>query len=71
MNADTEQSVKRVMSGEARGIGATLLRGILRFFEPFYALAQRVLPVLEISNESIKYYASLVSYYSVYKLACE
>jgi TnpA family transposase len=36
--------------------------------EPFYALAQRVLPALEISNESIKYYASLVSYYSVYKL---
>ena len=35
---------------------------------PFYALAQRVLPALEISNESIKYYASLVSYYSVYKL---
>jgi len=36
--------------------------------EPFYALAQRVLPALEISIESIKYYASLVSYYSVYKL---
>ena len=36
--------------------------------EPFYALAQRVLPALEISNEGITYYASLVSYYSVYKL---
>jgi hypothetical protein len=36
--------------------------------EPLYALAQRVLPALEISNESITYYASLVSYYSVYKL---
>jgi TnpA family transposase len=33
-----------------------------------YAVAQRVLPVLTISNESITYYASLVSYYSVYKL---
>jgi len=33
-----------------------------------YRLAQRVLPQLAISNESIKYYASLVSYYSVYKL---
>src|SRR5262245_37780958 len=35
---------------------------------PLYALAQRVLPALEISNESITYYASLVHYYSVYKL---
>lgn len=35
---------------------------------PLYTLAQRVLPALEISNESITYYASLVSYYSVYKL---
>jgi TnpA family transposase len=36
--------------------------------EPLYTLAQRVLPALEISNESITYYASLVHYYSVYKL---
>jgi TnpA family transposase len=35
---------------------------------PLYQLAQRVLPRLAISNESIKYYASLVGYYSVYKL---
>jgi hypothetical protein len=35
---------------------------------PLYMLAQRVLPALQISYESIKYYASLVSYYSVYKL---
>jgi len=33
-----------------------------------YRLAERLLPHLEISNESIKYYASLVGYYSVYKL---
>lgn len=33
-----------------------------------YFLAQRLLPKLEISSESIKYYASLVEYYSVYKL---
>ena len=33
-----------------------------------YTLAEKLLPNLEISNESIKYYASLVSYYSVYKL---
>lgn len=41
MNADTEQSVKRLMSGEARGIGPAILRGLLRCFEPFYALAVR------------------------------
>src|SRR5262249_622880 len=35
---------------------------------PLYTLAQRVLPALEISNEGITYYASLVNYYSVYKL---
>ncbi len=33
-----------------------------------HELAQRILPHLGISNESIKYYASLVAYYSVYKL---
>lgn len=33
-----------------------------------YAVAQRLVPALAISNESITYYASLVSYYSVYKL---
>jgi TnpA family transposase len=35
---------------------------------PLYHLAQRVLPALAISNESIKYYASLVTYYSVFRL---
>ena len=34
----------------------------------FYWLAKALLPVLNISNEGIKYYASLVSYYSVYQL---
>lgn len=29
---------------------------------PFYKIAQRLLPELKISNESIKYYASLVGY---------
>ena len=33
-----------------------------------YWLAQALLPTLKISNESIKYYASLVGYYSVYRL---
>jgi hypothetical protein len=33
-----------------------------------YRLAKQVLPALAISNESIKYYASLVTYYSVFQL---
>ena len=33
-----------------------------------FQLANTILPKLKISNESIKYYASLVGYYSVYKL---
>ena len=33
-----------------------------------YAMAQTLLPQLNISNENIRYYASLVNYYSVYKL---
>ena len=36
--------------------------------EDLYHLAQKVLPELKISNESITYYASLVSYYSVFRL---
>ena len=35
---------------------------------PLYQLAKQVLPPLQISPESIKYYASLVNYYSIYKL---
>ena len=33
-----------------------------------YQLSQKLLPYLKISNENIRYYASLVDYYSVYKL---
>ena len=33
-----------------------------------HQLAQRILPHMSISEESVKYYASLVGYYSVYKL---
>ncbi|MCK5232099.1 MAG: hypothetical protein KAR13_17640, partial [Desulfobulbaceae bacterium] len=33
-----------------------------------YVLSQQVLPALKISNESVKYYASLVGYYSVFRL---
>lgn len=36
--------------------------------QPLYQLAQELLPKLGISNESVKYYASLVGYYSVFRL---
>ncbi len=35
---------------------------------PLYQAATRIVPHLAISNEGIKYYASLVSYYSVFRL---
>jgi TnpA family transposase len=35
---------------------------------PLYHLAQKLLPDLKISNENVKYYASLVGYYSVHRL---
>lgn len=34
----------------------------------FYQIARKLLPALSISNENIKYYASLVNYYSVNRL---
>lgn len=33
-----------------------------------YAVAQNILPRLEISNESIHYYASMINYYSVFQM---
>lgn len=36
--------------------------------QSLYLLAKQLLPLLSISNESIKYYASLVTYYSVFRL---
>jgi TnpA family transposase len=36
--------------------------------QTLYPLAQRLLPAMEISSESVKYYASLVTYYSVFRL---
>jgi TnpA family transposase len=35
---------------------------------PLYGRAQQLLPALGISNESVKYYASLVTYYSIFRL---
>lgn len=36
--------------------------------QPLYQIIKNLLPILGISNESVKYYSSLVDYYSVYKL---
>jgi len=36
--------------------------------EPLYQFSKRFLPELDISNESIRYYATLVDFYTVYKL---
>jgi TnpA family transposase len=37
--------------------------------KPLYKIARRLLPQLNISNESIKYYASLIHYYTVYQMS--
>jgi len=34
----------------------------------FYKISSSILPLLGISNENVKYYASLVEYYTIYKL---
>lgn len=39
-----------------------------KFFQPLYDFAQTFLATAGISNESGKYYASLVKFYTVYKL---
>ncbi|MEM7799358.1 MAG: Tn3 family transposase [Chloroflexota bacterium] len=40
-----------------------------RQIKPLYDVAQVILPHLAISNESIKYYASLINYYSVFQMS--
>jgi Tn3 transposase DDE domain/Domain of unknown function (DUF4158) len=45
---------------------AELLRG--NTLRPLAQVARSIVPALAISNEGIKYYASLVSYYSVFRL---
>ncbi|MDP2568546.1 DUF4158 domain-containing protein, partial [Photobacterium damselae subsp. piscicida] len=40
----------------------------IKQLKPLYDFGVRWLPTIELSNESIRYYAALVEYYSVYKL---
>lgn len=42
--------------------------GRRKFFQPLYEFAQTFLVTTGLSNESVKYYASLVQFYTVYKL---
>ena len=58
-----KQEPRNFKEGE---IKRELLRG--KQLKPFYRLAQTLIPQLGISRESVKYYASLIGYYSVYKL---
>lgn len=56
---------------EPRDFSASEIKREIQRGEQIYALynlAQKLLPELNISNESIKYYASLVAYYSVFRL---
>jgi TnpA family transposase len=56
---------------EPKDFSASAMRQEIRRGDQLRALygrAQQVLPALQISQESIKYYASLVTYYSVFRL---
>ena len=48
-------------------IGREISRG--KQIHHLYCLAKKLLPHLLISNESIRYYASLVTYYSIFRLS--
>jgi hypothetical protein len=36
--------------------------------KPLYELADKLLPMLEISNDNIRYYSSLINYYSIFRI---
>jgi len=42
VNPDPEQRIKRIMSGEACGVGPALVRSVLAIAEPFYSAAARL-----------------------------
>ena len=53
----------RLISIVSKEIGREIGRG--KQIHHLYCLAQRMIPQMKISNESVKYYASLVTYYTV------
>ncbi len=70
VDSDTLYAIMRIKR-DPKDFSAKELKGEIARGEEMRALyqtAQRTLPHLEISNESIKYYASLVDYYSVFRL---
>ncbi|MCP9270250.1 Tn3 family transposase [Xenorhabdus sp. XENO-1] len=84
LNPDVEEALTNLLSEESGGLHwITQLKKALRDFSyteivresiwvkqlsPLYEFACQWLPSLCISNESIRYYATLIEYYSVYKL---
>jgi hypothetical protein len=69
-DSDTLYAITRIKR-DPKDFSAKELKGEITRGEEMKALyktTKRVLPHLEISNESIKYYASLVDYYSVFRL---
>ena len=42
MRESREQKLIRILSGEDRSLGASLMRGALRVVEPFYAAVMRL-----------------------------
>jgi len=72
LQADGSMYKISVLKKELNDFSYTALRDEVarrRSFEPLHAFAQRFLSSARISQESSKYYASLVTYYTVYKLA--
>ncbi len=70
---DANETVYRIsaLKREARDFSYKALRQEVErrtFFQPLYAFAQTFLATAGISTESGKYYASLVKFYTVYKL---
>jgi hypothetical protein len=82
--AQSEDDALKALLGDSQGLyEITLLKRDPRDFSndeikseigrgdrmrPLYHLAKKLLSHLKISNENVKYYASLVSYYSVHRL---
>jgi len=70
---DADEHVYRIsaLKREAKDFSYKELRQEVarrQFFHPLYAFAHTFLATADLSNESSKYYASLVKFYTVYKL---
>lgn len=83
INIDTEKALQDLITREDKSYLLTSVKKETKSFQykqikreinkkimlkPLYDFAKDFLPLLKLSNENIKYYASLVDYYSVFKL---